>query len=497
MYCVLNGHENIYDIQTITQIFFPNEKFVRVHAVDMLGITAVSTLTPHDCSGALYSDGCLMQQFVLPLSEQDESDGTVTRTPVANDDAGSQEVRRRLMVSLFLACRAYSKQDPPWGALTGIRPSKMARMLTEKGYSRDFIIDAMERNYLTHRDKTAFAIDVAVAEKKIIERQPKNAFSLYVGIPFCPTRCLYCSFASYPINKGATEADIYLDALSLELQAIRNITLGQAVSAVYVGGGTPTALSGEQLERLLTLIKQLFGDINELTVEAGRPDTINPEKLRVLKNYSVNRISINPQSLCDETLQRIGRGHRVDDFYDSFALARSVGFDYINADVILGLPGETTDHITHTMDGLLKLKPENVTVHMLTIKRASILREVLDRYPQPNIAELEKMLDISQHTCREAGMKPYYMYRQKNMLGNFENVGYCLPGRESTYNVLMMEETQTVWAAGAGAISKLVFGDKIERVFNVKNLNDYLNRIDEMIGRKEVWADAYTDPTRN
>jgi len=497
MYCVLHGHENIYDIQAITQIFFPNEKFIQVNTIDNPGLTAVSSLSSHDCSGALYFDGCSMKQFDLPLSSQCKSEGLVARTPLIDGAEGSQEVRRRLMMSLFLACQAYTKQDPPWGALTGIRPSKMARMLMEKGYSRDFIIDAMEQNYLTHRDKTALAIDVAAAEKDIIEKQPKDTFSLYVGIPFCPSRCLYCSFASYPFKKSASEAELYLDALGKELQAIRNITYGQAVSTVYVGGGTPTALSGEQLERLLTLIRRLFGDVDELTVEAGRPDTINLENLRILKDCSVNRISINPQSLFDETLQRIGRGHMVDDFYDSFALARKAGFDNINTDVILGLPGETPDHITHTMDGLLKLKPENVTVHMLSIKRASLLRESLDRYSQPDISALEKMLDISRRTCREAGMKPYYMYRQKNMLGNFENVGYCMPGRESIYNIFMMEETQTVWAAGAGAISKLVFGDRIERVFNVKSLNDYINRIDEMIGRKEVWTDAYTDPTRN
>jgi len=497
MFCVLSGHENVYDIQTITQIFFPNEKFVRVESIHMQGLTVVSSLTPDDCLGAIYSDGCLIQQFALPLSKQSISEGAITHTPVTDDAVGSQEVRRRLMISLFLACRAYSKLEPPWGALTGIRPSKMARMLMEKGYSRDFIIDAMERNYLTHRDKTALAIDVAAVEKDIIEKQPKNAFSLYVGIPFCPTRCLYCSFASYPVSKGAIEVDMYLDAVDLELRAIRRITHGQAVSAVYVGGGTPTALSGAQLDRLLTLIRQLFGDISELTVEAGRPDTINSENLRILKDNSVNRISINPQSLFDETLLRIGRSHEVDDFYNSFALARAAGFDNINTDVILGFPGETPEHTAHTMDGLLKLKPENVTVHMLTIKRASLLREALGQYSQPSIGELEEMLDISRRTCREAGMKPYYMYRQKNMLGNFENVGYCVPGRESIYNIFMMEETQTVWAAGAGAISKLVFGDKIERVFNVKSLNDYINRIDEMIGRKEVWTDAYTDPTRH
>ena len=493
MYCLLNGHDYFYDIQTITQIFFPNERFIRVDNTDMPGLTAVSILDRDKCLGALYSDGCLKQRQVMPLPEIISGAGSpITHTPVADNASGSQEIRRRLMVTLYLSLKAHTGQDPPWGALTGIRPSKMARLLLEKGYSGDSIIGAMERNYLARRDKIALAVDVAEEENKILKTLPENAFSLYVGIPFCPSRCLYCSFASYPIGKDAYVVDMYLGALEKELAAIRNLTRGLGVSAVYVGGGTPTVLTEKQLDRLLKFISGLFGVAAEFAVEAGRPDTINVRKLLVLKEYGVNRISLNPQSLRDDTLARIGRSHSTGDFYNSFAMARAEGFDNINADVILGLPGETPGNVEETMFKLLALRPENVTVHILTIKRASILRETLVQYPLTGAGDLEEMLGVSRRMCRESGMLPYYMYRQKNMLGNFENTGYSLPGRQSLYNVLIMEETQSVWAAGAGAVTKLVFGDRIERVFNVKNLNDYILRTDEMIKRKE---DKYADPT--
>lgn len=373
----------------------------------------------------------------------------------------------------------------------------MARLLLEKGYSRSRIIDDMERNYLARRDKIALAVDVAAAEKDILNRQPLDAFSLYVGIPFCPSRCLYCSFASYPIGGDSSRVDIYLDALERELRAIRDLTNGRCASAVYVGGGTPTALNEKQLDRLLKSVRTLFGEPLEFSVEAGRPDTVNTDKLRILRNYGASRISLNPQSLHDDTLSGIGRNHTVNDFYRAFALARAEGFDNINTDIILGLPGETTSHVEKTADKLLAMRPENVTVHILTIKRASPLCETLGRYSPPSVGTLEEMLGVSQRVCMESGMSPYYMYRQKNMLGNFENVGYCLPGKASAYNVLIMEETQSIWAAGAGAVTKLVFGDRLERVFNVKNLRDYITRVGEMIKRKEAWRTADTDSARN
>jgi len=496
MFCLLAGHRYIYDIQTITQIFFPNERFIQVEEVTAPGLTAVSELTAAECRGALYLDGLLKQESVMPLPEiSAETAGLVTHTPVTDGDdiSGGQEIRRRLMLTLFLALQVYTGQKPPWGALTGIRPSKMARLLAERGYTKAYIIDTMERNYLTRRDKIALAVEVAEAEKEILDLQPENAYCLYVGIPFCPSRCLYCSFASYPIGKDTILTDSYLTALEKELLSIRNLTQGRVPTSVYIGGGTPTALNEKQLDRLLAFIRRKFGAAQEFSVEAGRPDTINIEKLSILKAYGVNRISLNPQTMHDDTLTNIGRSHTVKDFYESYGLARAKGFDNINTDIILGLPGETPIHVSQTMDKLLALEPENVTVHILTIKRASLLRETLDRTPLADAGALNEMLAVSRRMCRVSGMRPYYMYRQKNMLGNFENVGYCLPGRQSLYNVLIMEETRPIWAAGAGAVTKLVFGGRIERVFNVKNLNDYICRIDEMIKRKEdKYADANT-----
>ena len=496
MYCLLDGHGYFYDIQTIAQIFYPNERFIRVENTGMTGLTAVSALTPGGCRGALYLNGCPQQESIMPLPEDTgDIEDSVTHMPVADNVSRTQEIRRRLMIALFLAIKAYTGINPPWGALTGIRPSKMARLLLESGYTKDDVIDLMERNYLSRRDKIALAADVAAAEKAILESQPENAFCLYVGIPFCPSRCLYCSFASYPAGKDPELPDLYLEALEKELLAIRNLTKGLSISAVYIGGGTPTALNEKQLDGLLALIKRLFGGPREFAVEAGRPDTLNVRKLRLLKEYGVNRLSINPQSMNDDTLKCIGRSHSVRDFLESYSLARAEGFDNINTDIILGLPGETPDNVTETMNRLLAVKPENVTVHILTIKRASLLREALKDYPMAGVDALEEMIDISRRMCRESGMRPYYMYRQKNMLGNFENVGYSLPGRQSLYNVLIMEEARPIWAAGAGAVTKLVYGDRIERVFNVKSINDYISRTDEMIKRKEEKYAAYPSPS--
>jgi oxygen-independent coproporphyrinogen-3 oxidase len=486
MYCILQGHSHIYEIQTITQIFYPNERFIQVEAVAPEGVTALSRLTETECRAELYVDGELAQTRVMPREGELPESGTARPVPVFGPVGSDQETRRRLMICLFLACQAQTGLKTAWGALTGIRPSKMARLMLEQGLSREQILNAMEQNYFTSRDKMNLAVDVALAEKQIVSSQPEDAFSLYVGIPFCPTRCLYCSFASYPIGKDYSRADAYLAALARELAAIRTFTERKPISSIYIGGGTPTALSEAQLDILLDRIVELFGQAPEFSVEAGRPDTVNTAKLRSLKAHGVTRISLNPQTLNDETLARIGRAHTSAQFMESYALARSEGFDNINMDVILGLPGETAVDTNSTISGLLRLKPENLTVHTLTIKRASRLRETLEQYPMAEPAELERMLAGSQKLCAAAGLRPYYMYRQKNMLGNYENVGYTVPGRESLYNVLIMEETQSIWAAGAGAVTKLKSGDKLQRAFNVKSLDDYINRIDEMITRKEV-----------
>jgi oxygen-independent coproporphyrinogen-3 oxidase len=483
---ILLGHNCVYDIQSISQIFFPNERFTKLEKPSETGFTVVSSLQEDRCIGELFLDGSLVaaRNMLVPQNKADSS-AQKNYTPVVENTLASetplaQEIRRRLMITLYLACQDYTSFCPPWGALTGIRPSKMCRLLLDKGLSEDEIVDACSNNYFARTDKIKLALEISRYENRVLAKQPENAVCVYIGIPFCPSRCLYCSFAS---NAGTQKADAYLTALKQELTTMASL-ICEPISAVYIGGGTPTALSAKQLESLLSLTVSLFAGNFEFSVEAGRPDTIDLEKLQVMKAFGVTRISLNPQTMNDETLIRIGRGHTSADFYKSYALARTAGFDNINTDIILGLPGETAADVKNTLDSVIELNPENITVHILTVKRASKLAETLEKYPLASAAELAQMIEISSEYCKDGGLVPYYMYRQKNMLGNFENVGYCRPGKECVYNICIMEETETVWAAGAGAVSKIIMGSRLQRVFNVKNLDEYITRIDEMINRK-------------
>ena len=338
--------------------------------------------------------------------------------------------------------------------------------------------------------KAALALKVAKAERKILEDNRPEEISLYIGIPFCPTRCLYCSFTAYPLHQYKNRVDEYLDAMFRELDWLAAYSRSFVMKNIYIGGGTPTSLDEAQLERLLQKVEELFhpDESMEYTVEAGRPDTITREKLRLLKEYGVNRISINPQTMNDKTLRAVGRKHTVEDIRRVFREAREEGHQNINMDLILGLPGEDAADVRNTMEEIMKLAPDNVTVHTLAVKRASRLREELAQHDMTTAQTLEEMLDISAEYAKKMGMEPYYMYRQKNMVGNFENVGYCHPGKEGIYNVQIMEEKQTILAAGAGASTKTIDPetDRIERVFNVKSIEDYIGRIEEMIERKRT-----------
>ena len=307
----------------------------------------------------------------------------------------------------------------------------------------------------------------------------KTDVSLYIGIPFCPTRCLYCSFTAYPLKQYEKRVDEYLDAMFKEMKYLAEYAQNFHLKNIYIGGGTPTSLTEEQLERLLQKVQELFAPTEDM-------DTITKEKLRLMKVYGVNRISINPQTMNEETLKRIGRRHTVEDIRRVFWEAREVGHDNINMDLILGLPEETPEDVRQTMEEIIALEPDNVTVHTLAVKRASRLKEQFDLYTMTTAEVLEEMLEIAADYAERMGLEPYYMYRQKNMVGNFENVGYCKPGKEGVYNIQIMEEKQTILAAGAGASTKTVdpSTDRIERVFNVKSIEDYIGRIDEMIERK-------------
>ncbi|WP_270941983.1 coproporphyrinogen dehydrogenase HemZ [Romboutsia lituseburensis] len=378
----------------------------------------------------------------------------------------------------------------PWGILTGIRPVKIVHTLLDEQKSDEEIREILKEKYFIMDEKIDLALEIAKRERVFIYPIDKNKISLYVGIPFCPTRCYYCSFPANPLKQFGHLRKEYVEKLIMEIKGMAKILkdTNKEIETLYIGGGTPTALEHEDLDTLINaLYKELdLSTIKEFTVEAGRPDSITREKLEVLKKHNVSRISINPQTMNDETLQKIGRDHSVADIIDCFNMAREIGFDNINMDLILGLVDEDLEMVRNTLEEIKKLSPESLTVHTLAVKRASSLKENLDKYELTRYEEMIKMIDLSMEYAKNMGLNPYYMYRQKHMLGNLENIGYAKEGYECIYNIQIMEEKQSNYALGAGSISKFVYvdEDRIERVENVKNVEQYIDRVDEMIERK-------------
>ncbi len=384
-----------------------------------------------------------------------------------------------------------SGRELPWGTLTGIRPTKIPMGLYErkKPMTDAEVYDYMRDTYYVSDEKIELSRDIAKREIRILKNiDYKEGYSLYVGIPFCPSTCLYCSFTSYNVDAYKAKTDLYVDSLLKEIDYLSKEYKDKKLNTVYFGGGTPTSLEPQQLDRILTKVKESFDFtyVQEFTVEAGRPDSITEAKLKVLKKHGVSRISVNPQTMKQETLDIIGRKHTVEQVVDAFKLARSLGFDNINMDFIVGLPNETIDDVKYTMEETRKLDPDSITVHSLAIKRAARLNMFKDDYKELTIENSQEIMQLVAYYAAEMGMKPYYLYRQKNIAGNLENVGYARDGKAGIYNILIMEEKQTIVAAGAGTITKYVYpdGERIDRVDNVKNVDQYIDRIDEMIQKK-------------
>ena len=401
--------------------------------------------------------------------------------------ADRKQTKNALKAALYELLSEYTGQKLPWGNLTGIRPTKIPMGLLEQGWKNTEIADYMRKTYYTSNEKTALAISIANRERAILKDiDYQNGYSLYVGIPFCPSICLYCSFSSSPLSVWKSRVDDYLDALCREIEQTAHIWREKQLDTVYIGGGTPTTLEPYQLERLLDTLEECFelAHVKEFTVEAGRPDSITAKKLQVLKDHPVTRISINPQTMNDRTLEIIGRRHTVQQTTEAFALARRIGFDNINMDLIVGLPGEGYAEVEHTMRQVTALAPDSITVHSLALKRATRLNLFKDQYAPMSFVNNQEIMDMTARYAAQAGQFPYYLYRQKNMAGNFENVGYAREGAAGIYNILIMEEKQSILALGAGASTKLVDGERIERVENVKDIRSYIERIDEMIDRK-------------
>lgn len=388
----------------------------------------------------------------------------------------------------------YTGRTLPWGTLTGIRPTKLAVEVLEAGGTPQDVRDFMGQQYLCGEEKTELSIRIAQKELELLEKMDyKNGYSIYIGIPFCPTTCLYCSFASYPVASYKKYVDDYVTALCHEIDYAAGAITNKKLTTVYIGGGTPTALDERQLERMLIHVRKCLpmDQVLEFTVEAGRPDSITREKLQILKKYGVTRISINPQTMVQRTLDLIGRRHSVEQVEEAFHMAREEGHDNINMDLIIGLPGETADDVAYTLERLDKLDPDSLTVHALAIKRAARLKLKLDELGELLPTDATRMQQLTSEYAAAHGYVPYYLYRQKNITDNLENTGYARPGLEGLYNILIMEEKQTILALGAAGSSKFVFPaeNRIERVENVKYVVDYIERIDEMIDRKRQFLE--------
>ena len=459
------AYEN--DVYPIVKAFYPEEEA----EVSSIGIDFYSdrvSIEIQDNKGVSYS--------------------AYTSTPDRiKDKAAYKNAMKR---KLYHMLSDISKKELPWGILTGIRPTKLVCEMLEKGMDEYEIYRIMEEEYLCSKDKINTSIRIARREIGLLnELDYRNGYSLYIGIPFCPSTCLYCSFTSFSVEKYADMVEEYLNALETEISYGATCFPNKRLSTVYLGGGTPTTLTAMQLNRLLGLIRNLydFTYVKEFCVEAGRPDSITKEKLKILKKWGVDRISINPQSMQQRTLDLIGRRHTTAQINEAFYMARDVGHENINMDIIIGLPGERPEDVSDTLEKIRLLNPDGLTVHTLAIKRAARLNIERENYKGLKAENVTQMLKVSMDFAQANDYLPYYLYRQKNMADNLENVGYAKHGKEGLYNILIMEEKQTILALGAGAMSKFVFHDenRIERVDNVKSPKDYISRIDEMIKRKK------------
>ena len=418
--------------------------------------------------------------------EEDGADHVYVWHPT--EPADTPEYKNAFKRFLYTSLREETGISLPWGNLTGIRPTKIAMTMMEQGESEEEIASFLKTFHFVSEEKTALSIDIAKREREILSTlHYENGYSLYVGIPFCPTTCLYCSFTSYPIGAWKKRVARYLAALEREIDAVAALYRDKILDTVYIGGGTPSSLSAAELDRLLGKLKGAFdfSTVQEFTVEAGRADSITEDKLRVLSAHGVTRISVNPQTMKQETLQLIGRKASVKQVEEAYALARRVGFDNINMDLILGLPGELEEDVQRTIDRVVELAPDSLTVHSLAIKRASKLNQWIQENGVFTLRNTDETMKIAARGAERLGLVPYYLYRQKNMSGNFENVGYAREDRLGLYNILIMEEVQTIVALGAGSITKRVYPDgRIERCENVKDVALYVEKIDEMVERK-------------
>lgn len=497
IFVFFNKPDYEYDVHSLIKAFFPKEDVELYYTCPEEEVEGKNVACMHREASELKAEELEKASHILEVNYGHlqielcwrQMPGGLERQVSFGVTEDKAATKNALKQKLYEMMRGICGRELPWGTLTGIRPTKIPMKLLEEGKSDAEIAAFMKENYLATDEKIALSIGIAKREKELLSKiDYENGYSLYIGIPFCPSTCLYCSFTSYPLSAWRDKVDRYLDALVREIDYTASKFYNKKLNSIYIGGGTPTTLEPYQLDRLIRKIKCSF-DLKhclEFTIEAGRPDSITREKLEVIKKHGISRISINPQTMKQETLDIIGRHHTVDQTIESFHLAREIGFDNINMDLILGLPEETLEDVRHTMEVLKELDPDNITIHSLAIKRAARLNIWKDRYEQMRMVNTQEHMDLCADYCSQMGLSPYYLYRQKGMAGNMENVGYAKQGKAGVYNILIMEEKQTILACGAGSSTKRVMSDgHIERCENVKDVGQYIDRIDEMIGRKQ------------
>ena len=466
-----------YDVHSLVKAFYPEEN--------------VKVLTPETKKETTEEVLEEVGSALLEINLEDDG-ASVTCAGNLHDwnyREGTERFKDGFKKFLYRVLCKETGKELPWGNLTGIRPTKIAYGMLEDGKTDADISSFLKEAHYVSEEKIDLSIDIAKRERELLsDIHYEGGYSLYIGIPFCPTTCLYCSFTSYPIAGYRKLVEDYVDCVIKEMDYVSKKYDHKILDSVYIGGGTPTTLEAEQLDRLITALKEKFdfSTVKEFTVEAGRADSITKSKLEVLKKHQVDRISINPQTMKQETLQIIGRRHTVEQVVEAYKLAREIGFENINMDLILGLPGELEEDVQNTIDRVVELAPDSLTVHSLAIKRASKLSQWIIENGVKTLHNTDETMEIAAAGAKKLGMDPYYLYRQKNMSGNFENVGYAKPGKYGLYNILIMEEKQTIVALGAGSISKVVLLDgRIERCDNIKDVALYIEKIDEMLERKE------------
>ena len=484
MYLINKNNSYHYEMENLIRVFLPDVKIVRAEDTADEGDYCLLTLEGNKISIRLSLEGRTY-----------DSQGVFCLDCRAFNESEDSYFERKMAVMLYDMLREITGYTPPWGILTGVRPAKlMTKLIASQGQEKavDYFINELK----VSQDKTNLALMVSKNETPIIEGSKADSYSLYLSVPFCPTRCSYCSFISHSNESAKKLIPEYVEKLCDEIAETAKIAkdLNLRLESVYIGGGTPTVLTASQLKKVTDTLSENFdlSDISEYTIEAGRPDSIDSDKLDVIKNCGCTRISINPQTFSDSVLKEIGRNHTSAETVEAFAMAREKGFGNINTDLIAGLPTDTLESFEKTLDKAVALEPENITVHTLALKRSSTIVTEGKKTNSPTLTS--DMLCLVQQKLTKAGYEPYYMYRQSKSLGNLENVGWAKKGYEGLYNIYMMEECHTILSVGAGAVIKLKapHGSEIERIYNYKYPYEYIGNFQEILNRKQYISEFYS-----